>query len=789
MATTLDTAIVSALEALQGFSIQENFWDLFETAFGQNYDRSRVEELRSQWQAGDSGIFPIVEVVSQETLGIALGAYGLSTGVIYLSEDLVGRDTGSVLLGVLLEEYGHFVDAQVNTIDSPGDEGAIFAELVQGNSLDVATLETLRGENEQTTITVNGEIIQVEQADLIGTDGNDNITGTSEDDNINGLDGNDILNGEAGNDKLYSDNGSDTINGGTDFDYYVADYSDRTTGLTMTYDPTTGNGTITVGTEVDTLISIESFNEGFGLNGGFRGTNFNDVIVGSSDNENYYWYGIFGLDGNDTVSGGEGDDKVFGGDGNDIVNGDTGNDELYGGNGNDILQGTNGDTGEQDYLEGGLGSDRFVLGDFTWIGYDDNGDNDYANIVDFNSSQGDVIQLKGSSTDYLLEVSGADTRILIDRSGTDELIAIITNQSNLSLTDAYFTYNSSITLPSITLAVAPVSIAEDNIGNLIYTFTRTGETTSTLTVNYSIAGTADSADYTGATPGIGQTITFEAGSSTATLTIDPTLDTEVESDETVELTLAGGTGYTIATTDTVVGTIANDDTNPQPNVGVLRGTSQNDTLDATPGQYTVIPFTGDDTILVNTASDVIIELPNEGTDTIVSSVNYNLAAQTHIENLTLTGTDDITGIGNRRDNIITANSGQNVLVGLQGDDTFVFNFGDSSVTKPDRIRDFGVGQDRIQIGDRLLAPNELPNATNNTATDLTDLVNSVFADANGVLSGNQPLEINSAALVTSTVLGIAATYLVVNDETVGFNAETDLIINIGSSPVISFNII
>ena len=96
--THLNSAIVLAFDALQGFANQENFWDLFEIAFGQEYDRSRGEELRSQWQAGDSGNFPIVEVVSQDTLGRAVGAYGLSTEVIYLSEDLVGEDTGSVLL-------------------------------------------------------------------------------------------------------------------------------------------------------------------------------------------------------------------------------------------------------------------------------------------------------------------------------------------------------------------------------------------------------------------------------------------------------------------------------------------------------------------------------------------------------------------------------------------------------------------------------------------------------------------------------------------------------------------
>jgi Ca2+-binding RTX toxin-like protein len=112
---------------------------------------------------------------------------------------------------------------------------------------------------------------------------------------------------------------------------------------------------------------------------------------------------------------------------------------------------------------------------------------------------------------------------------------------------------------TVNLAVAPASVTEDGTGNLVYTFTRTGSTTSTLTVNYGITGTADATDYTGATPGTGKTITFAANSATATLTIDPTADTTVESDETVALTLATGTGYTVGTTTAVTGTITNDD--------------------------------------------------------------------------------------------------------------------------------------------------------------------------------------------------------------------------------------
>jgi uncharacterized delta-60 repeat protein len=127
----------------------------------------------------------------------------------------------------------------------------------------------------------------------------------------------------------------------------------------------------------------------------------------------------------------------------------------------------------------------------------------------------------------------------------------------------------------ITLAVAPISVSEDGINNLIYTFTRTGATTNALTVNYDLTGTADSTDYTGATPGPGNTITFAVGSSTAILTIDPKSDTQEESDETVVLTLATGTGYTIGTTSAVTGTILTDDY-PIKQWTKLLGTSSED---------------------------------------------------------------------------------------------------------------------------------------------------------------------------------------------------------------------
>ncbi|MCZ8026463.1 MAG: hypothetical protein O9332_13880, partial [Microcystis sp. LE19-10.1B] len=251
------------------------------------------------------------------------------------------------------------------------------------------------------------------------------------------------------------------------------------------------------------------------------------------------------------------------------ITGTNANDTITTGGGNDIITGVNPNSstpgkGEIDSLTGGAGSDRFILGDATWIGYDDGnttnaGTSDYATIADFNTTD-DTIQLRGASSDYLLTVSGSNTKLYINKPGTepDELIAVINNQTALSLTASYFSYVASPTLPSITLAVSPASVTEDGTTNLVYTFTRTGVTTNPLTVNYTLGGTATlNTDYT--RTGTNNTVTFAAGSATATVTVDPTADTIVESNETVILTLAAGTGYTVGTTTPVTGTITNDD--------------------------------------------------------------------------------------------------------------------------------------------------------------------------------------------------------------------------------------
>jgi len=126
----------------------------------------------------------------------------------------------------------------------------------------------------------------------------------------------------------------------------------------------------------------------------------------------------------------------------------------------------------------------------------------------------------------------------------------------------------------VTVACAPASVAEDGTANLVYTFTRSGSTASSLTVSYTLAGTATTgSDF----PAMPATVTFAPGAATATVTVNPTTDSTVESDETVILTLAPGSGYTLGTPSTATGTITNDDAGTPPPSGTLRGWELNTT--------------------------------------------------------------------------------------------------------------------------------------------------------------------------------------------------------------------
>ncbi len=110
--------------------------------------------------------------------------------------------------------------------------------------------------------------------------------------------------------------------------------------------------------------------------------------------------------------------------------------------------------------------------------------------------------------------------------------------------------------PSVSVAVSPASVSEDGATNLTYTVTRSLNISSPTTVNITTSGTATSGtDYTGGVA----TVVIPAGATTATITIDPSVDGSVEANETAILTVAAGTGYTVGVPSSATGTILNDD--------------------------------------------------------------------------------------------------------------------------------------------------------------------------------------------------------------------------------------
>ncbi|MBD2269598.1 hypothetical protein H6F62_12690, partial [Anabaena sp. FACHB-1391] len=339
MNTLLNSALTLTYNQLSTFADLDNFWNLFDTAFGTQYNRSGAEILRLQWLSGDFSQLPQIEILDSSILGNANGAYASSNNQIYLSANFLATSTAEAISAVLLEEIGHFIDAQINLSDSAGDEGAIFAALVQGNSLDTTTLQALKAEDDHATITVNGQLIQVEQQNFDGTAGNDTITGTSGDDTISPLRGNDTVDGAAGDDVLVVDYSSNTYsgisseannNGNGGFNgYYRAYYNTNWNSDQVNFS------------------NIERFQiTGTIANDNIVTGDGNDTINSGAGNDS-----ITARGGNDTINSGAGNDSINAGTGNDTINTEDGNDSINAGDGNDTIDAGNGD----DVITGGAG--------------------------------------------------------------------------------------------------------------------------------------------------------------------------------------------------------------------------------------------------------------------------------------------------------------------------------------------------------------------------------------------------------------------------------------------------
>jgi Ca2+-binding RTX toxin-like protein len=98
------------------------------------------------------------------------------------------------------------------------------------------------------------------------------------------------------------------------------------------------------------------------------------------------------------------------------------------------------------------------------------------------------------------------------------------------------------------------------------------------------------------------------------------------------------------------------------------GLGGNDRIDGGTGADAMFGGLGNDTYIVDNVGDVVSEDPDEGTDTVQTTLNaYALPA--NVENLTFSGVGDFTGTGNQLNNVIAGGAGNDNLSGGLGDDT------------------------------------------------------------------------------------------------------------------------
>ncbi len=189
--------------------------------------------------------------------------------------------------------------------------------------------------------------------------------------------------------------------------------------------------------------------------------------------------------------------------------------------------------------------------------------------VDFSTAAGTAT----SGTDFeaktgtLTIPAGQTTGTITVRVSGDELeeenetvLVNLTNASGATIIDAQGsgTINDDDEAPLPTLSIADVSQDEGDTGQTAFVFTVTlsAAATGTVTVDYNTASGSATAG-TDFEAGNG-TVTFLAGETSKTITINALGDTSFETDETFTVTLASPVGATLSDA-TATGTIENDD--------------------------------------------------------------------------------------------------------------------------------------------------------------------------------------------------------------------------------------
>ncbi|MEA5579512.1 Calx-beta domain-containing protein, partial [Anabaena sp. UHCC 0451] len=154
-------------ETLQQFAQSPDFQSQTHFIFGDNFNAGKLKEITSGWLVGDFSSLPQIEVLNSPVFPTGtLGVFAAQTEKIYISEILLSSGNTELIQKTVLEEVGHWVDKEINAVDTPGDEGQLFAAFLTGKHLNAAQIAEIKTEDDTTTIVVDGQSLIVEQATL-----------------------------------------------------------------------------------------------------------------------------------------------------------------------------------------------------------------------------------------------------------------------------------------------------------------------------------------------------------------------------------------------------------------------------------------------------------------------------------------------------------------------------------------------------------------------------------------------------------------------------------------------
>jgi Ca2+-binding RTX toxin-like protein len=451
-----------------------------------------------------------------------------------------------------------------------------------------------------------------------------------------------------------------------------------------------GGGDDSYEVNVATDVVTELANEG-------TDTVFASATYGLTNNvENLVLTGATAIDGtgnglDNTITGNDAANVLNGGDGNDTLVGAGGADVLRGGNGSDKLDG--GDSADVDDMAGGVGDDTYVIDRLT-------------DVVTEAANEGiDTVQVKEGAATYTLGANLENVTVLsavaikVSGNGGANRLTSGAGDDTLEGGDGNDIYVVNNTLDVVTETATAGAGVDTVITSANYTL---GDNLENL---QAAAGT-DALILTGNT--VANTITGNDGANVLNGGADTAADTLVggKGDDTyvfgagdtitenahegIDTIVAGGTfslavaayanienlrvAPALAAAVELTGNDANNELSGGAGDDKLAGGLGNDVLMGLNGRDTMTGGKGDDTYYL-VGEDMLVEVANEGSDTVVVDADYMLAA--NFENATVAAGTGRKLTGNDVANKLTGGAGVDTLIGGKGDDIYVVqNAGD-----------------------------------------------------------------------------------------------------------------